>query len=241
VKKKKTITPKSQALEYAGLDLPVIPLHGIKDGHCTCGSGPDCAHPGKHPRTPNGVKDATTDRKTIKAWWNRWPDANIGIATGRSPDMFVIDVDGDVGKAGLERLQAEHGRLRKTVTVRTGKGRHRYFRCDGARVGNYVGKLGRGIDVRGDGGYVVAAGSIHASGTKYRFLDGRGLDDIEIASAPEWHLGLVRKDSSNTTETEKVDPIPESKLDRARSYADVAVVVSWNGSPRRQCISGIAR
>ena len=221
---KKNISRKGRALKYAKLGLHVIPLHAIADGHCSCGSGVDCQRSGKHPRTSNGIKDATADRRTIKAWWNRWPDANIGIATGRSSDMFVIDVDGDVGKASLERLQTEHGRLRKTVMVRTGRGRHRYFRCDGARVGNYVGKLGKGIDVRGDGGYVVAAGSIHVSGAEYRFVDQRGLDDIEIASAPEWLLGLVRKDSSNRTETEEanIDSIPEGKLDRARSYADAA-------------------
>jgi putative DNA primase/helicase len=219
---KNRIFNKKRALMYARLGLHVLPLHTILDGHCSCGSGVDCAHPGKHPRTPNGVKDATTDRKTIKAWWNKWPDANIGIATGRSSDIFVIDVDGDVGKSSLERLQAEHGRLPKTVTVRTGKGRHRYFRCDGARVGNYVGKLGKGIDVRGDNGYVVAAGSIHVSGAEYRFVDGQGLDDFKIASAPDWLRGLVRKDSSDRIETEKVDPIPEAKLDRARAYADSA-------------------
>ena len=221
---KKNISRKGRALKYAKLGLDVIPLHAIADGHCSCGSGVDCQRSGKHPRTSNGVKDATTGRRTIKAWWNRWPEANIGIATGRSSGIFVIDIDGDVGKASLERLQAEQGRLPKTVTVRTGKGRHYYFRCNGARVGNYVGKLGEGIDVRGDGGYVVAAGSIHVSGAEYRFVDQRGLDDIEVASAPEWLLGLVRKDSSNRTETEEAnnDPIPEGKLDRAHSYADAA-------------------
>ena len=122
---KKKIFGKSRALKDARLGLHVIPLHTIAGGRCSCGSGLDCAHPGKHPRTPNGVKDATTDRRTIKGWWNKWPEANIGIATGRLSNLFIIDVDGDVGKSSLEQLQAEHGRLPKTVTVRTGKGRHR--------------------------------------------------------------------------------------------------------------------
>jgi putative DNA primase/helicase len=222
--KEKKITQKSRALKYAGLDLPVVPLHTIEDGYCSCGAGVDCKRPGEHPLTPNGVKDATTDRKTIKAWWNRWPHANIGIATGHLSNIFIIDVDGEVGKANLEQLQAEHGRLPRTVTVRTGKGRHRYFRCNGARVGNSASRLGKGIDIRGDGGYVVAAGSIHVSGTRYRFVEGRGLEEFEIASAPDWLLALVCKDSSDRTKAEKVDInlIPEAKLDRARSYADVA-------------------
>jgi putative DNA primase/helicase len=222
--KKSNITWKSRALKYAALGLHVHPLHTIVDGHCSCDAGSDCAHPGKHPRTPNGVKDATIDRKTIKAWWNRWPDANIGIATGRMSDIFVLDVDGDVGKASRKELKAKHGRLPKTVTVRTGRGRHLYFRCDGARVGNSVGKLGNGIDVRGDGGYIVAAGSVHVSGTNYRFVDRRGLDEITVASAPDWLLGLVRKDSSAGTETKNAVPcaIPDAKIDRARAYADSA-------------------
>ena len=194
------------------------------DGHCSCDAGTNCKHPGKHPRTSNGVKDATTDRKTIKAWWNRWPDANIGIATGRVSDIFVLDIDGDVGKTSLKELKAKHGRLPKTVTVKTGRGRHRYFRRDGARVGNSVGKLGNEIDIRGDGGYIVAAGSVHVSGADYRFADGRGLEEIKVASAPDWLLDLVRKDSSAGIETKKVNhcSIPEAKLDRARAYAESA-------------------
>ena len=100
--KTKRISQKSLALKYAALGLHVHPLHTIVVGHCSCGAGFDCKHPGKHPRTPNGVKDATIDRKTIKAWWNRWPGANIGIATGWVSDIFVLDVDGDVGKASSE-------------------------------------------------------------------------------------------------------------------------------------------
>ena len=78
--------------------------------------------------------------------------------------IFVLDVDGDVGNANLEAVQAKHGHLPKTITVKTGNGRHYYFRCDGARVGNSVGRLGKGIDVRGDGGYVVV-GAANSPGT----------------------------------------------------------------------------
>ena len=210
------------------------------DGHCSCDAGSACTHPGKHPRTPNGVKDATIDRKTIKAWWNRWPDANIGIATGRVSDIFVLDVDGGVGKASLKELKAKHGRLPKTVTVKTGRGRHLYFRRDGARVGNSVGKVGKGIDVRGDGGYIVAAGSVHVSGANYRFVDGRGLDEIKVASAPDWLLGLVRKDSSAGTETKNVEALFHSR--RPNLIVPVRtpnrpVNVSWNASPRRPSTS----
>jgi hypothetical protein len=198
-----------------------LPLYTIKHGECTCAKRGSCTHPGKHPRTPNGVKDATTDRDRIKEW--TWSDANIGIATGRSSGIIVLDVDGDGGVASLEALQAEHGRLPKTVTVKTGNGRHYYFRCDGdVHIGNSVHRLGEGIDVRGDGGYVVGAGSVHVSGFTYRFVKGRGPDDIEVAQAPKWLLSLVTAKAVASREVELV-AIPPEKLDRAKTYADAAL------------------
>ena len=130
----------------------------------------------------------------------------------------------DVGKASLKELQAEHGRLPKTVTVKTGKGRHLYFRSDGARVGNSAGRLGKGIDVRGDGGYVVGAGSVHYSGAIYRYVAGRALREIEVASAPEWLIDLISAPKSiDAVDAEpNVPPVPADKLDRARAYADAA-------------------
>jgi hypothetical protein len=166
---------KTPALRYAARGWPVVPLYPVVDGTCACARGESCPHPGKHPRTPNGVHNATTNRKRIKAWLEKWPGANFGIATGRRSGIFVLDVDGKVGKASLEALQDNHGRLPKTITVETGNGHHLYFRCGGAGVGNSAGRLGTGIDVRGDGGYVVAAGSLHSSGAVYRYVDGRAL------------------------------------------------------------------
>ena len=202
----------------------MLPLHGAENGNCACARGEACPHPGKHPRTLHGVKDATTDRKQIKAWWEKWPKANVGIVTGISSGIFALDVDGAAGKASLKELQAEHGRLPKTVTVKTGKGRHLYFRYAGGRVGNSAGRLGEGIDVRGDGGYVVGAGSLHPSGAMYRYVDGRGLGEIEVASAPQWLIDLISAPQS--TETVDTEPtahqIPADKLDRARAYAEAA-------------------
>lgn len=223
--KTRQISRKSLALKHVKCGLHVFPLHTVVSGRCSCQAGSDCSHPGKHPRTPNGVKDATTARPIIKGWWKKWPDANIGIATGRSSGIFIVDVDGDVGKASLKKLQAKHGRLPETVTVKTGSGRHLYFQCDGLRIGNSVGTLRSGIDVRGEGGYVVGVGSAHVTGARYRFANGKGLEAIEIASAPEWLLGLVRKRASDRTKTRaaKLNSIPENKLDRALAYAQSAL------------------
>jgi putative DNA primase/helicase len=215
---------RGHVLDCAARGWAIIPLHGIKDGVCACRRGESCQHPGKHPRTPNGVHNATADRKRIKAWLQKCPGANFGIATGRPSGIFVLDVDGKDGKTSLQALQDEHGRLPKTVTVKTGKGRHLYFRCDGAQVGNSAGRLGEGIDVRGDGGYVVAAGSVHSSGTTYRYVEDRELGQIELAQAPQWLLDLISrpKISGSTGDVPKVSPIPAAKLDRARAFADAA-------------------
>ena len=82
------------ALSYARKGWQVLPLHSIRpDGGCTCGN-PGCGSPGKHPRTQHGVKDATTDEKLIRTWWSRWPDANVGVATGPASGIWwSFDVD----------------------------------------------------------------------------------------------------------------------------------------------------
>jgi hypothetical protein len=129
-----------------------------------------CQPGGKKPLTEHGFKEATTNVEQIIAWWRRWPNANIGIPTGAASGLLVLDVDAQHG--GLEtlaRLEDENGRLPNAPTVRTGNGGlHIYFRDPGG-VRNSTGLVGPGIDVRGDGGYVVAAGSIHENGNVYRW------------------------------------------------------------------------
>jgi putative DNA primase/helicase len=106
---------KALAPKFAARGWAVLILHTIRDGHCSCTDGPDCAHPGKHPLPPHGVKDATNSKTEIEAWRNKWPDANIGIATGDRSGIFVLDVDGEIGKASLRALKAQHGPLPKTL------------------------------------------------------------------------------------------------------------------------------
>ena len=221
---KKSTSPKKSALEYARRGWAVLPLHTVKNGICCCAQGASCKRPGKHPRTINGVKDAKTDRDEIKTWWKKWPDANIGVATGGISGFFVLDVDGEAGKASLEALQAKHERLPTTMTVKTGHGSHLYFRCDRVQVRNSASSLGDGLDVRGDGGYVVGAGSVHKSGTTYHFVAGQGADDVKVARAPKWLLRLVTpkvRSNSQDAPTNLV-PVPAAKLDRARAFAEAA-------------------
>jgi hypothetical protein len=124
-----------------------------------------------------------------RGWFRAWPDAGIGIVTGTVSGLVVLDVDvRHAGDVALEQLEREHGRLPATVECRTGGGgRHLYFAHPGALVRNKVG-LAPGIDIRGDGGYVVAPPSVHASGVRYTWAEGRTPESIGIAPLPDWLL-----------------------------------------------------
>jgi len=122
-------------------------------------------------------------------WRARWPEANVGIVTGAVSGLVVLDVDPEKGgEASLAALEATFGRLPATLSVRTGGGgRHLYFAHPGEPVPCAVG-LRPGLDVRGDGGYVVAPPSIHPSGRPYRF---EGEADRPPAPLPGWLAALL--------------------------------------------------
>jgi hypothetical protein len=212
---------KALALQCARRGWSVAPLHTISDGNCSCHKGSTCARAGKHPRTQNGFRDATTDRPQIKEWFSESPEANIGIATGSVSGTFVLDIDGNVGRKTLSELESRYGKLPVTVTVKTGLGQHFYFRLNGSQIRNSAGRVGKGIDVRGDGGYVVGVGSVHRSGAKYRYVKGCNPDDVAVADAPAWLLARIA--GKPAAKAEKALPkVPAAKLDRAHAYAEAA-------------------
>lgn len=174
------------AIWYASrMGWAVIPVHTVdEDGKCSCGAS-SCRSAGKHPRTKNGSSDATTDRAKIRDWWRRWPNANIGIATGEVSGLVVLDVDPrNGGNSTLRELEADK-RVPRTLVARTGGGgRHFYCQYPDATI-NF--KLGRGIDVKADGGFVVAAPSVHVSGNVYTWLK-RPSPDLELKRLPNWAL-----------------------------------------------------
>lgn len=158
------------ALRHASRGWPILPLFGIAHGQCECGDQ-KCRRPGKHPRTAHGLKDATTARRQIKRWWKEHPRSNVGILTGRSSRLLVIDIDGDRGKRAWKKLLKHCECLSiSTLTAVTGNGFHYFFAYDGA-ITNSAGKLGPEIDVRGEGGYVVGVGSTHSNGRHYAWKD----------------------------------------------------------------------
>lgn len=148
---------RSAALEYASRGWRVLPLHSVAGGVCSCGR-PDCESPGKHPRTRNGSRGASNNPIVVADWWESWPDSNIGIATGKESGIVVVDVD---GPTDLE--------FPESATVKTGRGYQIYYEATGD-VSNSAKKLDDNVDVRGEGGYVVAPPSIHANGTQYAWV-----------------------------------------------------------------------
>ena len=155
---------------FAGQDIPVLPIHGVVDGRCTCGDE-ECSSPGKHPISslvPHGVKDATADLKTIRRWHRKRPDMNYAVAT---EGLAVIDCD---SKEALKAFQSGY-RPPPTFTVKTARGFHYYYRGEmPARIG-----VSAKLDIKsGAGSYVVGPGSRHASGAIYAVWEDEPIADL---------------------------------------------------------------
>lgn len=161
------------ALQYAGRRWRVFPCHTTISGVCSCGK--DCSKDaGKHPRIKAWQKHATSDAEQITAWWRKWPDANIGIATGDG--LVVVDLDGTAEAAILKGVVERYGPLPPAPVVRTGRGLHLYFA--GAIGGS---RKVEGLLIRGDGGYVIAPPSLHASGQRYQWVRQENINPL-----PDW-------------------------------------------------------
>jgi putative DNA primase/helicase len=206
--------PRMVARAFTALGLPVFPLHSInEDGACTCQQ--DCGrNAGKHPRTVHGFRDASTSPEQIDTWWERWPEANVGIATGAQSGIWVLDIDPDKGgDASLVELERQHGPLGRTWRVATGGGgAHVWFCSSGEPLRSSAGQLAPGLDVRADGGYVVVPPSRHLSGHAYRWADGGSPAQVAIAEAPSWLLSLIR----NLSTAKMIPPDRASLEDSAR-------------------------
>lgn len=146
-----------------------------------------CKPKSKKPATPHGVKDATTDEKTILEWWSKWPDANVALACGPDSGVYVVDVDYDEGKCenGWEDLE-EFDALPKTIRQNTPRGgAHFIFKCEGTPPRN-MNKFRRGIDIRCDGYYIMLAPSVHPDVPDVPYSWENSPWDTEAAEFPEF-------------------------------------------------------
>ena len=183
------------ALAYATkFNFSVIPLHWIENSRCSCGQKGLCSE-GKHPLTKNGVKDATKDITQIIKWWNKWPNANIGIACGVKSDIFVVDVDVDNtidGHDTLKDLENRYGKLPNTPMQLTGSGGTHYIFKNNVEIKNLV-KFLPGLDIRAEDGYILGAPSSPISGKEYIWEVNSHILDVPIVEAPNWLLNIARQ------------------------------------------------
>jgi hypothetical protein len=173
------------ALGYAARGIPVYPVHWPRPNSgearmaCSCRHGFGCDRPAKHPLVHHGIHDATTDPARLERWWQRWPEANLGLATGIVFD--ALDVDSPAGLAALRQLaRTVDLRLPGPLVATGGGGWHHWFAPTG--LGNRPPRGLSHVDWRGKGGCVLAPPSRHASGRPYRWL--RGLDQAPLPEVP---------------------------------------------------------
>lgn len=163
----------------------------------------------KEPFTKNGLHDATTDPAVIRAWWKKWPAANVGIRTGAASRLAVLDLDAK--DIPLEVLMAECERLAGSMFPRTamsktgGGGMHLLFELqEGQTVQNTTGSICKNVDTRGEGGYIVAPPSLHWTGNLYQWVEEDGETGLESEVAPvsaDWLVRLMK--STGTTAREE--------------------------------------
>ena len=154
----------------------------------------------KKPLCANGFKSATTDKVVLQEWNKKFSDCNIGIPTGQINNIFVVDIDGEQGFKSLNRLELIYGKL-DTPTVITGKGKHLYFKMpENVELKCSTSKIADHIDIRANGGYVVAPPSIHENGHRYTWEN--FIPNQDFPEAPSWLISLI-------SNTEK-QPLPVS-------------------------------
>ncbi|MEX6507459.1 bifunctional DNA primase/polymerase [Jiella sp. M17.18] len=146
----------------------------------------------KKPLIANGLRGAFKSTRLVEEWWKRHPDAMVGVPTGGATGVFVLDIDipgqvhgDDDGRIWFAEMEAEHGALPETRSVKTASGgRHLYFQhVEGVRNR----RIAKGVDVRGQGGYVIAPGSVTETGEFYEWEN----PEAPIADAPRWLLDCI--------------------------------------------------
>ncbi len=241
----RTTSIPEAAVGYAGLGLPVVVLHGIRypsgDAKelaiCSCKEGGRCGSPGKHPRLRRWRESASTDRDKVAKVFADYPGANVGIAMGGARRLVALDIDGPTGRDSLSQWQAKHGQLPATLSSRSGRidgGQHLFFSVPKTLDLNAIRNKTRvapGIDIRCEGGQVVAPPSTHSSGKTYEWVD-----TSPIADLPEWVFrkltGASRDHAADWTElaNEAQGFADEDRLTAAMEYVSkLPAAVSGQG------------
>ena len=205
----------------------VFPGHHAVEAGRSCSKGPACSRAGKHPRTQRGLLDATTDPRSISEWGRRFPAANVCGRTGAVSGIDVLDIDPRTGGLeSLKRLLDRYGPLPRGPWSRTGSGGgHLFFRATGVTKSrsSALGPEFPGLDVKGEGGYVVLPPSNHVEGSYVWHV---GPDEADLPEWPSWLLELQRRrteapDAAAAEQHVGGEPALGSHTERAHELADV--------------------
>ena len=198
-----------------------------------------CNPTDKRPLVPTGFYAATTDKDQIRAWWRRWPNAMIGVRMGATSGVWAIDPDASKdgspdGVANWAELAAKHGCIPHTHSHNTPNGGHHLlfeWRDDRPVTNREGGLSGLGINVRGEGGYIVVPPSVMVDGRAYEIVE--PLDFFNFAEAPEWLYDLIQSKpqaSSSTPSIQSTPSISQQAMATVRppagtnsAYADAAL------------------
>jgi hypothetical protein len=222
------------ALNYAILGWLVFPVWWVINGKCACGK-PDCPHPGKHPigtLAPNGRNSASTDPEVIKRWWEECPEANVGVCTGPESGLVAADIDPRNGGEDSRKRMERIGNFPITPTASTGGGgEHLLFQHpgNGHHIKSQSGLTGYpGIDIKGDGGYIVAPPSRHISGGQYSW---KIAPDTDLAKIPGWLSEILNQNGGppGRGEAQAGETIPYGQRNKT--------LTSLAGSMRRRGMS----
>jgi replicative DNA helicase len=182
----------------------------------------------------HGFHDATAKLPVLTEWWNKYPDANIGIATGINSGFMVLDVDPKHGgDKSLAELISKHGELPKTPMSKTGGGGQHYLFAypHGFDIRNSSGKVGPGLDIRAEGGYIVAPPSLHESGNHYEWDKSTPPSQTQLANCPKWLFDLI-------VAKPEVQPVMPTRTEGAYiSGQRNSALASLAGSMRRRGMS----
>jgi hypothetical protein len=209
------------ALRYAMNGWKVIPLHSPQGSGCTCGAA-ECGKPGKHPRIGEW-QHASCDVATVAAWWAQWPASNIGF---RLDGLAVLDVDVKADENGLESLaalEAQHGALDTRARQRSGGGGWHYI-FEAVDATKRL-KFRPGLDLlTGNGCYIVAEPSVHATGGVYTWTDAPSplsvaRDSIALTVPPRWLLDAAEGKGNGTGNAVPVARILDTAVAKIRTGA----------------------
>src|SRR5580765_347646 len=164
------------ALEIARKGWPIFPCNPVN----------------KSPLNSHAFKEATTDETVIREWWKLWPNAMIGVPMGEISGVFCVDLDRKIGGADgvatWHELLGQFGAIPETRTHKTpSTGMHLLFLHEAGVRNVPLNKIAPGIEIKGEGGYIVVPPS--------RMLDGREYigNDIPATVAPAWFMAKIRE------------------------------------------------